>query len=146
MILPFLTQKVTHARQVISICCKSSAYEQAKYHLSVFHQFSIYIIQTPILHNFSRFSFCCKNTRFENTGPWPNLPLLRNLTLLCGILSIQIKVPGVQSLFNILLVKWHALLTSYRPESSKRNIWLAAPNLTNEIYYALVKWSTYLTI
>ena len=29
MILPFLTQKVMHACQVISICCKSSAYEQA---------------------------------------------------------------------------------------------------------------------
>ena len=30
MILPFLTQKVTHVWQGISICCKSSAYEQAK--------------------------------------------------------------------------------------------------------------------
>ena len=30
MILPFLTQNVMHAWQVVSICCKSSAYEQAK--------------------------------------------------------------------------------------------------------------------
>ena len=30
MILPFLSQTFTHDRQVNSICCKSSPYEQAK--------------------------------------------------------------------------------------------------------------------
>ena len=78
------------------------------------------------------------NTRFGNAVPWLNLPLLRNLTLLCGILSIKIKFPGIQSLFNILLVKWHALPTSYRPQSSRRTIWLVAPNLTNKNYNAIV--------
>ena len=28
--LPFLTKKVTHAWQVVSVCCRSSAYEEAK--------------------------------------------------------------------------------------------------------------------
>ena len=103
----------------------------------------IYVIQTPVSHenpmDLSRFYFCRKkNTRFENAVSWLNLPLLRNLTLLCEILSIQIKFPGIQSLFNILLVKWHALVTSYRPQSSRRTIWLVAPNLTNEYYNAIV--------
>ena len=102
----------------------------------------IYIIKTPVSHenpkDFFRFYFCHKKARFENAVPWLNLPLLRNLTLLSGILSIQIKVPGMQSLFNILLVKWYALLTSHRVESSRRTIWLVAPNLTYEIYYAIV--------
>ena len=30
------------------------------------------------------------------------------------------------------------LITSYRPQSSKRTIWLGAPSLTNEIYNAIV--------
>ena len=66
MILPFLTQNITYAWQVVSICCKSSAYEQAKLvkcfhsyyfllkhekkkiHLCVFNQFSIVL---PVKHN-----------------------------------------------------------------------------------------------
>ena len=98
----------------------------------------IYVIQHPyrtkIPWIYPDFIFAVRNTRFENAVPWLSLPLLRNLTLLCGILS----TPGIQSLFNILLVKWHDLLTSYRPQSSRRTIWLVAPNLTNEIYNAIV--------
>ena len=79
MILPFLTQKVMHAWQAISICCKSSAYEQTKlvkcfqsYHFSpqawtkqisnyvFFNQFSI--IQLTVKNKLKKKMFTMLNT------------------------------------------------------------------------------------
>ena len=57
MILPFLTQKVTHTWQVISICCKSSAYEQAKivFNFIIFSS-NMKKIKFPSMRFFNQFS------------------------------------------------------------------------------------------
>ena len=79
-----------------------------------------------------------KKWRFQNTESWPNLSMLFNLTLLCRLLSIEIKVSGIKCLFKILLVIGYASIPRHRPKTSGRNIWLVASNLTSGIHCAVV--------
>ena len=64
--------------------------------------------------------------------------MLCNFTLLCRLLSIEIKVSGIKCLFKILLVIGYASIPRYRPKTSRRNIWPVASNLTGRIHCVVV--------
>ena len=63
------------------------------------------------------------------------MSILCNLTLLCRLLSIKIKVSGIKCLFKILLVIGYALIMRHRPKTSVRNIWPVASNLTSSVQF-----------
>ena len=67
-----------------------------------------------------------------------NLAMLYNLTLLCRLLSIKIKVLGIKCLLKILLVIGYASIPRHRPKTSGRNIWPVASNLTSGIHCVIV--------
>ena len=75
---------------------------------------------------------------FQNAVSWLNLSMLRNLILLCRLLSIEIKVSCIKCLFKILLVIEYASIPSHKPNTSGRNIWPAASNLTSGIHCVAV--------
>ena len=64
--------------------------------------------------------------------------MLCSLTLLCRLLSIEIKDSGIKCMFKILLVIGHASIPRHRPKTSGRNIWPVASNLTSGIHCVFV--------
>ena len=85
----------------------------------------------------SDITFDVSKWKFQNAVSWPNLSMLCNLTLLCRLLWITIKVSGIKCLFKILLVIRYASIPRYRPTTSGRNIWLVASNLTS-VFHCIV--------
>ena len=60
--------------------------------------------------------------------------MLCNLTILCRLLSIKMKVSGIKCLFKILLMIGYTLIPRHRPKFSGRNIWPVKSNLTSGIH------------
>ena len=69
---------------------------------------------------------------------WLNLSIICNLTLLCRLLSIKIKVSGIKRLFKILLLIGYASIPRHRPKTSGRNIWPVACNLISRIHCVVI--------
>ena len=81
----------------------------------------------------SDITFSILKWTFQNTVSWLKLSILCNFTLLCRLLSIEIKVPC-----KILLVTGYDSIPTHRPKTSGRNIWLVASNLTGVIHCVVV--------
>ena len=64
--------------------------------------------------------------------------MLCNLTLLCRLLSIKIKISGIKCLFKTLLVIGYTSIRRHRPKASGRNFWPVASNLTRGIHCVVV--------
>ena len=64
--------------------------------------------------------------------------MLCNLTLLCRLISIEIKIWGIKCLFKLTLVIGYASIPRHRPKTSGRNIWPVASNLTTGIHCVVV--------
>ena len=64
--------------------------------------------------------------------------MLCNRTLLCRLLSIEIKVSDIKFLFKVLLVIGYVSIPRHRPKTSRRNIGPVASNLTTGIHCVVV--------
>ena len=72
--------------------------------------------------------------------------MLWNLTLLCRLLSIKIKVSGIKYLFKILLVKGNASSMRHRQKTSGRNIWPVAFTVLLCFILSFLNWDVNWTV